>query len=121
MVRTFLTNEDMEKMEKWISESDDAKLDGDMPENCKILFASGDNQEADDPVSLLTKEDMEEIVQEVIKALGTPVCVTVDKDKNINLSGDLVDGEYTLSFDNADGSKTVIATGTIENGTFTVK
>ena len=45
----------------------------------------------------------EDIVQQVIAALGTPVFGTVDENKHITLSGHLVDGTYTLSFEDADG------------------
>lgn len=50
-----------------------------------------------------TPADQESIVQQVIAALGTPVYGTVDENKHITLSGHLVDGTYTLSFEDTDG------------------
>lgn len=57
-----------------------------------------------------TDSDKAEIVQDVIDALGTPVFGTVDEDNNIILSGNLVQGSYTLKYENKDGSLTVIGT-----------
>ena len=59
-------------------------------------------------VDYWTEEDQEAIVQQVITALGTPVFGRVDADKNIILSGKLVDGNYTVKYEAADGSVTVI-------------
>ena len=42
--------------------------------------------------------------------LGTPVFGTVDTENNIILTGNLVDGTYTLKYENADGTSTVIGT-----------
>jgi hypothetical protein len=50
----------------------------------------------------------EEIVQEVITALGTPVFGRVDAENNIILTGELADGTYTLKYEGADGSQTEI-------------
>lgn len=54
-------------------------------------------------VDYWTSADQESIVQQVIAALGTPVYGTVDANKHIKLSGHLVDGTYTLSFEDTDG------------------
>ena len=60
-----------------------------------------------------TEADKEEIVQQVITALGTPVFGTVDADNNIILTGELADGTYTVKYEDADGN--VIDVGTISN------
>lgn len=54
--------------------------------------------------------DQEAIVQQVITALGTPVFGTVDEENNIILTGELAAGTYTLKYENADGTTTVIGT-----------
>lgn len=59
-----------------------------------------------------TEADQEEIVQQVIAALGTPVFGTVDADNNIILTGELADGIYTLKYEDAEGNQTEI--GTVE-------
>lgn len=59
-------------------------------------------------VDYWTEADQEAIVQQVIAALGTPVFGRVDADKNIILTGELVDGNYTVKYEAADGSVTVI-------------
>lgn len=46
----------------------------------------------------------EEIVQQVIAALGTPVFGRVDEDNNIILSGELADGTYTVKYEDAEGN-----------------
>lgn len=58
----------------------------------------------------------EDIVQQVIAVLGTPVFGTVDADKNITLSGTLKDGTYTIVYENADGKITQIGTLNIGDG-----
>lgn len=60
--------------------------------------------------SVIPTLDKEALVQEVIEALGTPVFGRVDEENNIILSGDLVSGNYTLKYENADGSTTNIGT-----------
>lgn len=56
-----------------------------------------------------TPEELEDIVQQVISALGTPVFGTVDVNKVITITTDrLVDGTYTLRAENADGTYSVI-------------
>jgi hypothetical protein len=55
-----------------------------------------------------TSADQESIVQDVIAALGTPVFGTVDADKNIDLTGELADGVYTVRYRNEDGTFTKI-------------
>ena len=56
----------------------------------------------------------EEIVQQVIAALGTPVFGTVDENKHITLSGHLANGTYTLRFEDTDGFTSDVCT--IEKG-----
>lgn len=63
-----------------------------------------------------TPADLEDIVQQVIAALGTPVYGTVDENNHITLSGHLVDGTYTLSFEDSDGFVVAYA-GTIKKVT----
>ena len=50
-----------------------------------------------------TPADQEAIVQQVIASLGTPVFGTIDENNHITLSGHLVDGTYTLTFEDTDG------------------
>ena len=57
-----------------------------------------------------TEADQEAIVQQVIAALGTPVFGTVDENKHITLSGHLVDGTYTMSFEDTDGFTSEVCT-----------
>ena len=57
-----------------------------------------------------TQADQESIVQQVIAALGTPVFGSVDANNNIVLSGALVDGNYTIKYEAADGKTTTIGT-----------
>lgn len=52
----------------------------------------------------------EEIVQQVVAALGTPVFGTVDEENNIILSGNLVSGTYTVKYEDAEGVQTNIGT-----------
>ena len=61
-----------------------------------------------------TPADQEQIVQDVIAALGTPVFGTIDENKHITLSGHLATGTYTLSFEDTDGFTTDVCT--IEKG-----
>ena len=51
-----------------------------------------------------TPSDQEEIVQQVITALGTPVFGTVDENNVITLTGALENGAYTLLYEDADGN-----------------
>jgi hypothetical protein len=55
-----------------------------------------------------TEADKEEIVQQVITALGTPVFGRVDAEKNIVLSGALAEGTYTVKYEDANGNQTII-------------
>lgn len=64
-------------------------------------------------VDYWTGADQESIVQQVITALGTPVFGRVDESNNIILTGGLVDGTYTLSYEDAAGNRTKIGTITI--------
>lgn len=57
-----------------------------------------------------TEADQEDIVQQVITALGTPVFGRVDEDNNIILTGELAEGVYTLKYEDADGNVTEIGT-----------
>lgn len=68
-------------------------------------------------VDYFTDADRETIVQEVITALGTPVFGTVDADNNIVLKGDLASGTYTLKYEDAGGSATVI--GVLNTASYT--
>ena len=54
-------------------------------------------------VDYWTEEDQEHIVQQVVATLGTPVFGTVDSDKNIILSGNLVNSNYTVKYEGVDG------------------
>ena len=54
-------------------------------------------------VDYWTEEDQEYIVQQVVATLGTPVFGTVDSDKNIILSGNLVNSNYTVKYEGVDG------------------
>ena len=67
-------------------------------------------------VDYWTEADKESIVQEVIVALGTPVFGRVDADNNIILTGDLVNGTYTLKYENAEGNQTDIGSVVIGAG-----
>lgn len=62
-------------------------------------------------VDYFTETDKEEIVQQVITALGTPVFGTVDANNNIILTGELADGMYTIKYEDAEGN--VVEVGTI--------
>lgn len=59
-------------------------------------------------VDYWTDADQESIVQQVITALGTPVFGRVDADNNIILTGNLVDGVYTLKYEDAEGNVTEV-------------
>jgi hypothetical protein len=61
------------------------------------------SQLSENIAALGTQED---IVQQVIAALGTPVFGRVDEGNNIIFSGKLVDGTYTLKYENAEGALT---------------
>lgn len=50
----------------------------------------------------------EEMIQQVISTLATPVFGRVDENNNIILSGELVNGTYTLKYENADGNLVII-------------
>lgn len=47
---------------------------------------------------------IDEVADEVLARLQTPVFGTVDVNKHITLSGHLVDGTYTMSFEDTDGT-----------------
>lgn len=57
-----------------------------------------------------TDADQESIVQQVIAALGTPVFGRVDEENNIILTGTLADGTYTIKYESEDGEETLIGT-----------
>lgn len=61
-------------------------------------------------VDYWTPADQESIVQDVIRALGTPVFGRVADNGDIVLTGELVDGTYTIKYEDADGEQTVIGT-----------
>lgn len=54
-------------------------------------------------VDYFTQADQEEIVQQVIAALGTPVFGRVDANNNITLTAALADGTYNLWLEDKDG------------------
>lgn len=60
--------------------------------------------------SYLKNSEQEDIVQQVISALQTPVFGRVDEENNIILTGELADGTYTFKYEDADGNLTVIGT-----------
>ncbi len=63
----------------------------------------------------LTELSKEEIVQQVLAALGTPVFGRVDGNNNIILTGELADGKtYTFAYIDDDGNRNVIGTYTKE-------
>lgn len=61
-------------------------------------------------VDYFTPADQEAIVQQVIAALGTPVFGRVADNGDIILTGNLANGEYTIKYENADGSLINIGT-----------
>lgn len=64
-------------------------------------------------VDYYTNADQEDIVQQVITALGTPVFGTVNDSNVITLSGELADGIYTIQYEDADGTYTTV--GVLDN------
>lgn len=62
-----------------------------------------------------TDTDREEILQDLLSALQTPVFGCVDESNNIILSGELPDGTYTLKYEDCDGNLTEIGTLTHSN------
>ena len=60
-----------------------------------------------------TPADQEEIVQQVIAALGTPVFGRVDVENNIILTGELAEGTYTIKYEDTEGN--VVDIGTLDN------
>lgn len=55
----------------------------------------------------------EEMIQQVIATLATPVFGRVDEYNNIIIAGNLVPGNYTLKYENADGTVTTIGGVTV--------
>ena len=53
---------------------------------------------------------IDEVAEEVLARLGTPVFGRVDAENNIILTGELADGVYTLKYEDADGVVTEIGT-----------
>lgn len=70
-------------------------------------------------VDYFTDADKSAMALDVLALIdaSSGVHVVVDESKNITLSGELANGDYTLKFENADGSTTNICTLTITNGT----
>lgn len=64
-------------------------------------------------VDYFTETDKEEIVQQIITSLGTPVFGRVDDENNIILTGSLVEGEYTLKYEDDEGAVSKIGSLTI--------
>lgn len=61
-------------------------------------------------VDYWTPADQEDIIQQVITALGTPVFGRVDEENNIILTGGLADGVYKLWYEDATGKMTELCT-----------
>ena len=57
-----------------------------------------------------TPEDQENIIKQVVEALGYLICGKVDSDNRIVLSGDLDAGTYIVSYKHEDGTLTDIGT-----------
>ena len=57
-----------------------------------------------------TETDQNQIVSDVLAALGTPIFGSVDAENNIILSADLPEGTYILKYEDADGELTEIGT-----------
>ena len=55
-----------------------------------------------------TEKDKADIVAEVIATIGTPVFGTIDAENNIILTGNLVNGTYTLKYEDSEGNATEI-------------
>lgn len=70
-------------------------------------------------VDYYTDADQEDIVQQVITALGTPVFGTVNDSNVITLSGELAEGVYTIRYEDADGNYTTIGTLTSKEVSYT--
>lgn len=69
-------------------------------------------------VDYWTEGDKEEIVNDVLTAIDKLTGVGVVVSGNaITLTGDLANGNYTLNYENADGSKTKLCTMTVTDGT----
>lgn len=92
-----------------------ADLKGDKGDKGATGPAGADGKTPVKGVDYWTNADQESIVQQVITALGTPVFGRVDADNNIILTGELVDGSYTLKYEGADGEQTEIGTVKIGN------
>lgn len=75
----------------------------------RFTAPQGDKGDKGDPGEFAIG-DQEAIVQQVIAALGTPVFGRVDAENNIILSGELVNGTYTLKYEDGEGNVTVIGT-----------
>jgi hypothetical protein len=53
---------------------------------------------------------IDEVAEEVLARLGTPVFGRVDAENNITLTGELADGTYTIKYEDAEGNVTEIGT-----------
>lgn len=60
-----------------------------------------------------TEADKEEILRSIMLSLSTPVYGRVDEENNIIITAELADGDYTLKYENANGTKTDIGTFTV--------
>lgn len=67
-------------------------------------------------VDYWTAEDKDEIIQEVVAAMGGSIYGTVDDDNVIVISGALANGTYTLKYEDSDGNTTDIGTLTVGSG-----
>ena len=80
--------------------------------NDELHFVPNSEQdEESDDLTLLTWNEREKLIQDVIEALGTPVFGRLDENKVITLSGELAPGTYTLKYD---GTDAVIGTIVVE-------
>ena len=80
-------------------------------------FDGKDGQDGYTPVRNVdywTEADREQIIQEVLTVLGMHIVGVVDAVNNIVLTGNLADGLYTVTYEDAEGNVTEV--GTIELG-----
>jgi hypothetical protein len=60
----------------------------------------------------------EEIVQQVLESIGTPVFGIVDENNNIILNGELGDGTYSVKYEMEDGSTVNIGNLVVDNNVY---
>lgn len=87
------------------------------PEKGVDYFTEEDKAElVQEVVDQVGTVDIDAIVQQVLDQLGTGVIGEVDADNNILITSTLPNGTYTMRYENADGSTTVIGTFTVSGG-----